>query len=64
MEESEKLLRRPSLGSHRFATDLLDRTGKIVLVQKMLGHESVTKTQRYLHPKLTGDSGARKRTQR
>jgi integrase len=37
---------------HSFATDMLDRTGNIVLVQKMLGHESVTTTQRYLHPEL------------
>lgn len=39
---------------HSFATDMLDRTGNIVLVQKMLGHESVTTTQRYLHPELKG----------
>jgi site-specific recombinase XerD len=37
---------------HSFATDMLDRTGNIVLVQKMLAHESVTTTQRYLHPEL------------
>lgn len=39
---------------HSFATDMLDRTGNIVLVQKMLGHESLTTTQRYLHPELKG----------
>ena len=37
---------------HSFATDMLDRTGNIVLVGKMLGHRSVTTTQRYLHPEL------------
>ena len=39
---------------HSFATDMLDKTGNIVLVQKMLGHESVTTTQRYLHPEMKG----------
>ena len=37
---------------HTFATDMLDLTGNIVKVQKMLGHESITTTQRYLHPEL------------
>jgi integrase len=37
---------------HSFATDMLDKRGNIVLVQKMLGHESVMTTQRYLHPEL------------
>lgn len=37
---------------HSFATDMLDKTGNIVLVGKMLGHRSVTTTQRYLHPEL------------
>jgi integrase len=37
---------------HSFATDMLDKTGNIVLVGKMLGHQSVTTTQRYLHPEL------------
>lgn len=37
---------------HSFATDMLDRTGNIVLVGKLLGHRSVTTTQRYLHPQM------------
>ena len=39
---------------HSFATDMLDRTGNIVLVGKMLGHSSVTTTQRYFHPSMKG----------
>jgi len=39
---------------HSFATDLLDRTGNIKLVMDVLGHESVTTTQKYLHPTLKG----------
>ena len=37
---------------HNFATDLLDRTGKLKLVLDMPGHESVTTRQKYLHPSL------------
>ena len=37
---------------HSFATDLLDRSGNIKLVSDVLGHESVTTTQKYLHPAL------------
>jgi site-specific recombinase XerD len=39
---------------HSFATDMLDKTGNLVLVQRLLGHESVTTTQKYLHPELKG----------
>jgi integrase/recombinase XerC len=39
---------------HSFATDLLDRTGNLKLVMDVLGHESVTTTQKYLHPALKG----------
>jgi site-specific recombinase XerD len=34
---------------HSFATDLLDRTGNLKLVMDVLGHESVTTTQKYPH---------------
>lgn len=37
---------------HSFATDLLDRSGNLMLVKEVLGHESVTTTQKYLHPAL------------
>jgi len=37
---------------HSFATDMLDQTGNIALVGKILGHRSVTTTQRYLHPHM------------
>jgi integrase len=37
---------------HTFAADMHDKTGNLSLVQKMLGHESITTTQRYLHPEL------------
>jgi site-specific recombinase XerD len=39
---------------HSFATDMLDHTGNIVLVGKLLGHRSVTTTQRYLRPDMKG----------
>jgi site-specific recombinase XerD len=39
---------------HSFATDLLDRTGNLILVQKVLGHESSHTTGRYVHPQLKG----------
>lgn len=37
---------------HTFATDMLDRTGNLALVQKLMGPESIQTTQRYLHPEL------------
>jgi integrase/recombinase XerC len=37
---------------HSFATDLVDRTGNLKQVMDVLGHESVTTTQKYLHPAL------------
>ena len=37
---------------HSFATDLLDGTGNLKLVMDVLGHESVTTTQKYLRPSL------------
>lgn len=37
---------------HSFATDLLDRTGNLMLVKDVLGHESVATTQKYLHPSM------------
>jgi integrase len=42
---------------HSFATDLLDRTGNLMLVKEVLGHESVTTTQKYLHPSLKNIAG-------
>lgn len=39
---------------HSFATDMLDRTGNLILAQKLLGHESPTTTARYVHPELKG----------
>lgn len=42
---------------HSFATDLLDRTGNLKLVMDVLGHESVTTTQKYLHPALKDLAG-------
>lgn len=41
-------------GRHTFATDLLDRTGNIKLVSEVLGHASVTTTERYVHPEKKG----------
>lgn len=42
---------------HSFATDLLDRSGNLMLVKEVLGHESVTTTQKYLHPALKNIAG-------
>lgn len=33
---------------HRFASDLYQHTGNVILVRDLLGHESVATTQRYL----------------
>lgn len=37
---------------HSFATDMLDRTGNLILVQKLLGHQSLSSVQRYVHPEI------------
>jgi integrase len=37
---------------HSFATDMMDRTGNLILVQRLLGHESPCTTQRYVHPEM------------
>lgn len=39
---------------HTFAADMLDKSKNLVLVQKLLGHESIATTQRYLHPEIKG----------
>lgn len=52
---------------HTFATNLSPETGDLALVQRVMGHESITTTQRYLHPeiggvaKLVNDRNARNR---
>jgi len=33
---------------------MLDRTGNLILVQLLPGHESVTTTRKYLHPEMKG----------
>ena len=33
---------------------MLDRTGNLILVQLLSGHESVTTTRKYLHPGIKG----------
>jgi integrase len=42
---------------HSFATDVLDRTGNVILVQRLLGHESPTSVQRYVHPEIRAIAG-------
>jgi integrase len=41
---------------HSFASDIRERTGNLRLVMDALGHESVTTTQKYLHPSQKGIS--------
>ena len=36
---------------------MLDRTGSLILLQHLLGHESVTIIQRYVHPEAKGLAG-------
>jgi site-specific recombinase XerC len=42
---------------HSFATDMLDRTGNIILIQRLLGHESLASVQRYVHPDIRAIAG-------
>jgi integrase len=39
---------------HTFGTDLMESTGNIRLVQKTMGHASLTTTERYIHPDMLG----------
>jgi integrase len=39
---------------HTFATNLLAETGDLALVQRVMGHESISTTQKYLHPETSG----------
>jgi integrase len=38
---------------HTFATNLLAETGDLALVQRVMGHESIATTQKYLHPETS-----------
>ena len=49
---------------HSFATDMLDRTGNLILVQRLLGHESVTTTQKLPAPGNEGCGRDGERAQR
>jgi site-specific recombinase XerD len=39
-------------GRHTFATDLLDATKNLKLVQDTLGHADIRTTMKYLHPSV------------
>jgi integrase len=44
-------------GRHTFATDFLGETGNLDKLKKVMGHSSITITQRYLHSD-TNDTGS------
>lgn len=39
---------------HEFATTYLENGGELSMLKKLMGHESISTTQKYLHPSITG----------